>query len=304
MKKYIIFISTVMLSLGFSFPTQGNVINVVTTTTDLKSIVDYIGGNKVDVTSLGKGSQNYHFLSAKPSYMIKAKKADLFIRIGLGMEVGYESLILQGSRNANIQVGRDGHLDASAGITPLEIPKQVDRSMGDVHPGGNPHYWLDPMNAKIIAAEITERLTSIRPNEKDYFSSNLTSFRNKIDAKMTEWKETLSPYSGEKIISYHKSWVYFANRFGFEIAGELEPKPGVPPTPTHLKDVIDLVSRQDVKIILLENIYKQDSADFVAEKTKANVVAAPISVGGTKEADDYFKLIDTIVVNIKEGFEQ
>ncbi len=299
-------ISTLIL-LGYALlfsatPTQAEVINVVTTTTDLKSVVEYIGGDKVKVYSLGKGNQNYHFLQAKPSYMIKAKRADLFIRIGLELEVGYEPLILEGSRNPNIQIGRDGHLDASIGIKPLNVLRQVDRSMGDIHASGNPHYWLDPLNMKFVATSIANRLSRISPEDKLIFDRNLSRFSTLIDEKLIEWEEILSPYVGEKVITYHKSLVYFANRFGFEIVGELEPKPGVPPSPTHLKSIIDVVNREKVKVILVENVYKDDAAQYVAERVKVNVVVTPISVGGTKEVSDYFSLMDFIVKNLKEGF--
>ena len=288
--------------LGLALPAQAKIINVVTTTTDLKSVAEYIGGDKVRVYSLGKGSQNYHFLQAKPSYMIKAKKADLFIRIGLELEVGYEPLILEGSRNPNIQIGRDGHLDASIGIKPLGVLEKVDRSMGDIHASGNPHYWLDPLNMKIVATNITNKLMMLSPGNKVYFEENLLKFKTLIDVKMSGWDEILSPYVGEKIITYHKSLVYFANRFGFEITEELEPKPGVPPSPTHLKHIIDLVKQENVKVILIENIYKDNAAQYVSDRTEVKVVNTPISVGGTQDVSDYFSLMDAIVKNLKEGF--
>jgi zinc/manganese transport system substrate-binding protein len=299
MKKILI----IIVLLGLALPAQAEVINVVTTTTDLKSVVEYIGGDKVKVYSLGKGNQNYHFLQAKPSYMIKAKKADLFIRVGLELEVGYESLILEGSRNRNIQIERDGHLDASIGIKPLDVHTKVDRSMGDIHASGNPHFWLDPLNMKIVASNITNRLVKFSPLHKSFFENNLSEFNALIDSKMIEWKETLFPYVGEKLITYHKSWPYFTNRFGFEIVKELEPKPGVPPSPTHLKRVIDIVKQQNVKVILLESIYKKNAAQYVADRTGSYVVVAPISVGGINEATDYFTLMDTIIKKLKEGFE-
>ena len=288
--------------LGLALPAQAKTINVVTTTTDLKSVVEFIGKDKVKVYSLGKGNQNYHFLQAKPSYMIKAKKADLFIRNGLELEVGYESLILEGSRNPNIQVGRDGHLDASTGIHPLDVPHHVDRSMGDIHAGGNPHYWLDPLNMKIVASSVADRLADISPQNKSFFENNLSKFNALIDEKMIEWKEILSPYAGEKLITYHKSLLYLAKRFNFEIIGELEPKPGVPPSPSHLKKITELVKREEVEVILVENFYKKDAAQYVSDRTGTNIVVTPISVGGTKQASDYLKLMDIIVQNLKRGF--
>jgi len=211
-------------------------------------------------------------------------------------------LILEGSRNPRIQSGESGYLDASEGIKRLEVPQSVDRSMGDVHPHGNPHYWLDPENAKIVATSIASRLSELAPESAAYFQQNLNAFDAKIDERLTQWKERLAPYAGEKLISYHKSWTYLAERFGFKIAGELEPKPGVPPSPGHLKDVVNLINAEKIKVILNENIYKDDAARYVAGKTGAHVVNAPISVGGEKAADDYFSLMDTIIEDIAKGF--
>ncbi len=285
-----------------SAPVSASTINVVTTTADLKSVVEHIGGDRVKVYSLGSGHQNYHFLQAKPSYMMKAKKADLFVRVGFDLEIGYESLILEGARNPDIRVGRRGHLDASANIHPMDVPHEVDRSMGDIHAHGNPHYWLDPMNMKTVAHDIASRLSEIAPEYESEFNANLTAFNRQIDLKMAEWQRVLSPYSGEKIITYHQSWSYFAERFNLDVIGELESKPGVPPSPSHLKKIVQVVKDNHVRVILNENIYKTDAAQFIADRTSANVVKAPVSVGGTKSADDYFSLMDQIVQGVAKGF--
>lgn len=297
MKKYFLIVT---LLVGLALPAQAKTINIVTTTTDLKWIAEYIAGNTVKVYSLGKGDQNYHFLQAKPSYMIKAKKADLFIRIGMDLEIGYEPLILEGARNPSIREGRERHLDASLGIEPLDVPDTVDRSMGDIHVEGNPHYWLDPLNMKIIASTIKDRLSKLFPENEPTYRDNLNQLNTEIDQKMQEWIEELAPFRGEKIISYHKTWAYFANRFGFKIIDTLEPKPGVPPSPSHLKNLIQIIKNQNVRFILLENIYKNDSAEYLAEHTPIKVVIAPISVGGHKQAKDYFNLMNTIIENIKQ----
>ncbi|MGE0268904.1 MAG: metal ABC transporter substrate-binding protein [Candidatus Omnitrophota bacterium] len=300
-KSWMIFM---IVLFGPVIPARAETIHVLTTTADLKSIAEYIGGNRVSVDSLGKGNENYHFLAAKPSYMLKAKKADLFIISGLDLEIGYESLILEGSRNPGIQAGRPGYLDASAGIRPLEVPARVDRSLGDIHPKGNPHYWLDPLNAKIIASTIAGRLSEISPESAAFFQDNLEKFNREIDERMEIWMKALAPYQGEKLISFHLSWTYFADRFGLEVAGELEPKPGVPPSPAHLKEVVDLVKKNNVRIILNENIYREDAARYVADRTGARVVTAPISVGGERDVNDYFSLMDKIVRNVSGGFER
>ncbi|MCM8760554.1 MAG: metal ABC transporter substrate-binding protein [Candidatus Omnitrophica bacterium] len=280
-------------------------INILTTTEDLKSIAEAIGGDKVKVDSLGRGYQDPHFIQAKPSFMIKTKNADLFIRVGLELEIGYEDLIIDGSRNPKIRIGTPGHLDASEGVGLLEVPTttKVDRSMGDIHPMGNPHYWLDPENAKIIAYNIAKRLSELSPSDEAYFQENLKAFNRKIEEKMVEWQKKMEPFKGRKVAIYHRSWPYFADRFGLKVACELEPKPGIPPSPGHLKEVIDIMRRDKVGLILMEVFYDEKPARFVAEQTGAKVIIVPNSVGGTDEAKDYFSLIDTIIGKIAEGFE-
>lgn len=278
-------------------------INILTTTQDLRSIAAAIGGDKVKADSLAKGYQDPHFVAAKPSFMMKAKSADLFIVVGLELEIGYEELIINGSRNPKIRIGQQGYLDASEGVRLLEVPTttKIDRSMGDVHPMGNPHYWLDPENARVMARNIAKRLSEISPEDAGYFEENLTAFNNKMDAKMAEWVKKMGPFKGKRIAIYHRSWPYFADRFGLVIACELEPKPGIPPSPAHLKEVIDIINRDDVKVILMEVFYDEKPARFVESRTGAKAVVVPNSVGGTKEAADYFSLIDVIVDRLAAG---
>lgn len=301
MKKIIIFL-ILALSLG-GYAYAKDTINVLTTTEDLKSITEAIGGDKVKVDSLAKGYQDPHFVDAKPSFMMKAKNADLFIVIGLELEIGYEELIINGSRNMKIRIGQPGYLDVSEGVGLLEVPTttKVDRSMGDVHPMGNPHYWLDPENIKIVAYNIANRLSELSPNNAQYFQENLASFDKKIDEKMVEWNKKMEPFKGRKIAIYHRSWPYFVDRFGLAVACELEPKPGIPPSPAHLKEVIDVIKRDKVNVILMEVFYDEKPAQFVANQTGAKVVIVPNSVGGTKEANDYFGLIDTIINKLADA---
>jgi ABC-type Zn uptake system ZnuABC Zn-binding protein ZnuA len=281
-------------------------LNILTTTQDLKSIAQYVGGDKVQVDALGYGTQDPHYLEAKPSYMLKAKKADLFVRVGLELEIGYEELIIDGSRNKKIRFSQPGHLDASMGVPLLEVPttQQVDRSMGDIHPMGNPHYWVDPINGKIIAANIANRLSELSPENAGYFQQNLAAFCKKIDEKMAVWNVAMAPYRGQKVAIYHRSWPYFFNRFGLVDACELEPKPGIPPSPGHLAEVIDIMKRDNIPIILMEVFYDEVPAKFVAQKTGAKVVIVPNSVGGAPEAKDYFSLIDTIVNSISASLKK
>jgi zinc/manganese transport system substrate-binding protein len=259
----------------------------------------------VTVNSLARGYQDPHYLEAKPSFMMKAKNADLFIRIGLELEIGYEELIIDGSRNQKIRIGQPGHLDASEGVILLEVPTttKVDRSMGDVHPMGNPHYWLDPENVKIVARNIADRLSELSPDNSRYFQGNLAAFDKKMDEKMVEWNGKMTPFKNSKIAIYHRSWPYFADRFGLVVACELEPKPGIPPSPGHLKEVIDIMKRDKIKVILMEVFYDEKPAQFVAGQTGAKVIIVPNSVGGSKEVKDYFSLIDTIIDKLVKGLK-
>ena len=302
MRKVIILLA---LLLGLSGIAYGkDVINVLTTTEDLKSITEAIGGAKVKVDSLARGYQDPHFVAAKPSFMMKAKNADLFMVIGLELEIGYEELIINGSRNQRIRIGQQGYLDVSEGVNLLEVPTttKIDRSMGDVHPMGNPHYWLDPENVKMVAYNIAKLLSELSPGNAPYFQENLISFNKKIDEKMAEWNKKMAPFKGRKIAIYHRSWPYFVDRFGLVIACELEPKPGIPPSPAHLKEVIDIMKRDKVSVILMEVFYDEKPAQFVAGQTGAKVIVVPNSVGGTKEANDYIGLMDTIVNKLAEAF--
>ena len=302
MRKIIILLTLLLGLSGFAY--GKDTINVLTTTEDLKSITEAIGGAKVKVDSLARGYQDPHFVAAKPSFMMKAKNADLFMVIGLELEIGYEELIINGSRNQRIRIGQPGYLDVSEGVSLLEVPTttKIDRSMGDVHPMGNPHYWLDPENVKIVAYNIANRLSELSPDNAQYFQGNLISFDKKIDEKMAEWNKKMVPFKGRKIAIYHRSWPYFVDRFGLVIACELEPKPGIPPSPAHLKEVIDIMKRDKVGVILMEVFYDEKPAQFVASQTGAKVIVVPNSVGGTKEANDYIGLMDTIVNKLADAF--
>lgn len=293
------------ISLGLAgYAHAAGTINVLTTTEDLKSIAQAIGGDKVTVDSLARGFQDPHFVDAKPSFMMKAKKADLFMVIGLEMEIGYEELIINGSRNQKIRPGKPGYLDVSEGVGLLEVPSttKIDRSMGDVHPMGNPHYWLDPDNVRIVARNIANRLAELSPADAAYFRDNLAAFDAKMDVKMAEWQKKMAPYKGRAIAIYHRSWPYFVDKFGLVVACELEPKPGIPPSPAHLKEVIDIMKRDKVGVILMEVFYDEKPARFVASQTGATVVTVPNSVGGSAEAGDYFGLMDTIIGKLTEAF--
>ena len=315
-------------------------LRVVTTTTDLKSITEAVGGGKVTVNSIARGREDPHYVQAKPSFMMLARKADLWIRVGMELEIGYEELILDGSRNRKIRIGRVGHLDASQSVLRLEVPKvKVTRDMGDVHPQGNPHYWLDPLNGRIVASTIAGRLVELSPADAETFKKNLATFQRRLDDRMfggglvaklggeklwamelkgtlkgylkqnglTDrlggWSSKMLPLRRRKIVTYHRSWSYFANRFGLTVAAELEPKPGIPPSGPHLANVIKRMKAEAIGVILMEPAYSRKAADLVARRTGATVVVSAISVGGQKEAVDYLTLIDVAVDRLSVAFQ-
>jgi zinc/manganese transport system substrate-binding protein len=312
-------------------------LKIVTTTSDLAAIAKAVAGDKAEVHSICTGKEDPHMLQAKPSVILQARDADLWIRIGLELEIGWEPPILDGSRNNRIRPGAPGHMDASESALVLDIPQgPITRAMGDVHPSGNPHYWLDPLNGRRIAGAVAERLALLRPAEADTFRANATAFQKSLDERMFGaelvkavgadalwakaadgslvallaepgnkgkaggWVAAMTPLRGQKIVAYHRSWVYFAHRFGLEIAAEIEPKPGVPPTAAHLAAVAEAVKAHNVTIILQEAFYSTRAANQIAAKTGARVVVAANSVGGQPEATDYLALMELIVSKVSE----
>ncbi len=323
----------VLLALAmplWATPAVARQLRVVTTTADLKSITKAVGGGRVQVTAMCEGNRDPHHLEAKPSYMLRARRADLWICVGLELEIGWERLIIEGSRNRRIQIGRPGHLDASKGITPLEVPQgPILVAFSDIHRLGNPHYWLDPLNGRIVAKNIADRLAKLAPDDADYFAGRLAAFHKRLDeamfgpelvAKMGGqglwalelrgelnnylakqklarggWAAKMSPFRGAKVVTYHRSWSYFAKRFSIIVAAELEPKPGIPPSPAHLRDVIETVRNENIRALLVEPFYQRRAADLVAERTGIEVLVLTISAGGQPGVDDYIGLIDNIV---------
>jgi zinc/manganese transport system substrate-binding protein len=268
-------------------------IRVVTTTTDLAAITAEIGKDQVLVESIAKGYQDPHFVDAKPTYMIKLNQADLLVTVGLELEVGWLPPLLNGARNANLLEGRPGYIEGFKGIHLLEIPSsQVDRSLGDIHPFGNPHYWLDPENGKIIARNIAEGLTRVSPAREGFFKKNLEEFNNHLDRKIKEWDHWMFPFRGMKIVTYHRSWSYFVHHFGLNVVGEVEPLPGIPPSPSSLAKLADDMVKENIKVILMEPFYPDNGPEFIARKTGAKVVILPSSVGGKEEIKTYSDLFE------------
>jgi len=268
-------------------------LNVITTTSDLASIAQEVGGDRITVESLARGYQDPHFVDAKPSFILKLQKADLLVVVGRDLEIGWLPPLIQQSRNAKIQVGADGYIDASAGARILEIPQgQVTRAMGDVHPQGNPHYWLDPENGKTVAHQLAQAFSRLRPADRTGFEQRLAAFENKVTEAEKRWMTGMAPFKGAKIVTYHRSFPNFAERFGLDIVGYVEPRPGIPPTPQHTLDLINEMKRQNVRLVLVEPYFDLKTPNAIGRETGAEVLVMPPSVGGTKEVADYFKLFD------------
>ena len=268
-------------------------LTVVTTTEDLAAIAREVGGDRITVESIARGYQDPHFVEAKPSFILKLQKADLLIVVGRELELAWLPPLITQSRNAKIQVGGAGYLDASTQARILEIPQgQITRAMGDVHPAGNPHYWLDPENGKIVAREIADKLGELHPADRALFSQRAADFSNRISEAEKRWQAMLSPYKGLKVVTYHRSFPNFAERFGLNVIGYVEPRPGIPPTPQHTLDLINEMKAQNVKVVLVEPYFDLKTPNSIGRATGAEVLVMPPSVGGVKEITDYFKLFD------------
>ncbi len=280
-------------------------INVVTSTEDLAAIVRELGGDKVTVESLAKGYQDPHFVEAKPSFILKLNRADLLVAVGRELEIGWLPPLITQSRNAKIQPGSAGYLDASQNAKILDIPTgQITRAMGDVHPQGNPHYWLDPENGLRVAKEVQDKLTELSRADAGYFTQRYSDFERRLNEATKRWKATMAPYKGIKVVTYHRSWPNFADAFGIDVIGYVEPKPGIPPSPAHTLDLEAAMKQQNVKLVLVEPYFDLKTPNAIGRDTGAKVLVMPPSVGGVKEVTDYFKLFDydiNLLVNaIKE----
>jgi zinc/manganese transport system substrate-binding protein len=268
-------------------------LNVMTTTEDLASIAREVGGDRVAVESLAKGYQDPHFVEAKPSFILKLQKADLLVAVGRDLEIGWLPPLVTQSRNAKIQPGGSGYLNASMTAQILELPQgEITRAMGDVHPLGNPHYWLDPENGKRIAKAMADKFGGVRPGDRSYFEQRLSSFVGRLDEAEKRWLAVMAPFKGTKVVTYHRSFPNFAERFGLEIVGYVEPRPGIPPTPQHTLDLIGEMKRLNVKLVLVEPYFDLKTPNSIGRATGAEVLVMPPSVGGVKEASDYIALFD------------
>jgi len=268
-------------------------LNVMTTTEDLASIAREVGGDRITVEAIARGYQDPHFVEAKPSFILKLQRADLLIIVGRELEGSWLPPLIQQSRNSKIQIGAPGYLDASLNARILEIPQgQITRAMGDVHPLGNPHYWLDPDNGKVIARGVAEKVGQLRPADRAFFEQRLADFSARIDEAQKRWAAMMAPYKGTKVVTYHRSFSSFAERFGLEVIGYVEPRPGIPPSPQHTLDLIEEMKRQRVPLVLVEPYFDLRTPNSIGRATGAAVLVLPPSVGGVKQVPDYFALFD------------
>ena len=270
-------------------------LNVVATTPDLAAIALAIGGDAVDVKALAKPTEDPHFVDAKPSHIVTLNRADVLIEGGAELELGWLPPLLESARNPRIAAGAPGRIVASQGIRMLEVPTSFDRSKGDVHSMGNPHFLLDPLNAKIIAGQIADHFARVDPKSAAVYQANLKRFNATIDTKLIEWQRTLAPFKGAKIVTYHKDFPYLAERFGFDIVENLEPKPGIAPSPAHLTKVITTMKASNAHVILVQPYQNRRTAETVARQTGAVVIDAPQQPGAVKGVTTYFALMDNLV---------
>lgn len=279
-------------------------LSIITATTDLAALAQEVGGDNVNVESMARGYQDPHFVEAKPSFLLKLHNTDLLIVVGLQLEIGWLPPLITQSGNAKIQVGGPGYLDASQFAEILDIPSgPVTRAEGDVHPLGNPHYWLDPDNGRRIAKGIAAKLGEMDPSNATYFQARFQDFDKRLTAAEQKWDAAMKPYRGRKVVTYHRSFPNFAKHFGLNVIAYVEPRPGIPPTPSHTIELIGQMKRENCKIILVEPYFDLKTPNSVAAQTGGKVVQYLPSVGGEKEVTDYFKLFDYDIDLLTKAFQ-
>jgi ABC-type Zn uptake system ZnuABC Zn-binding protein ZnuA len=271
----------------------------------LAALVQEVGGEKVNVESIAKGYQDPHFVEAKPSFLLRLRQADLLIVVGLQLEIGWLPPLISQSGNSRIQVGANGYLDASQFAEILEIPQgSITRAMGDVHPLGNPHYWLDPDNGRRIAKGLAVKFAELDPEDAAYFQQHDQDFDHRLSEAEKKWDADMKPYRGRKVVTYHNSLPNLAKHFGLDVVGFVEPRPGIPPTPSHTFDLINMMKRDHVNVVMVEPYFDRKTPDSIARQTGCVVVEYMPSVGGVKEITNYFQLFDYNIALLTKAFQQ
>lgn len=274
-------------------------LQVAASLTDLASVAQFVGGKHVTTQSLCRGYEDPHFVPAKPSLMKSIQHADVFVSVGLELDSGWLPLVLPGSRNPRIQQGAKGFVDASDGVAVLEKPVgTINRSEGDVHPLGNPHYYLDPKNLEVVADHLADVFSGLDPANAADYAANAKTFDERMEASLAKWEREMEPYRGASIVTYHKNFVYFADRFGLKLFGTVEPKPGIPPSPRHIAELSEKMKQAGVKVVLYQPYYKADASNELATKAGGVAVEGATEVGGTRGTDDVFSKFDVLVSSL------
>jgi zinc/manganese transport system substrate-binding protein len=277
-------------------------LKVVASISTLASLAKEVGGDRVSVEALSRGTQDPHFVEPKPSLMLVLNRADLLLHVGMELEIGWLPPLVLGSRNPHIQPGEPGNLDCSQAIDPLDVPTfKVDRSMGDIHPQGNPHYWVPPDNARRIAALIAARLQQLDPEGAHVYGERLRDFEKRVAQKEKQWAPMIEKLRGAKVVTYHKSWSYVSRWLGLVEVGYIEPKPGVPPPPSHLARLVLLMRRDHVQLLLMESFYNRGIAQEVASKAGARLLVLPTDVGARPELKTWFDVAQAVIEELIKG---
>lgn len=295
-----------VLIAGTVPPTAGQArkLNVVTSTTDMAALAQEVGGDRITVEAIAKGYQDPHFVEAKPSFLLKLRQAQLLISVGLQLEIGWLPPLITQCGNSRIQVGAPGYLDASQFAQILEIPQgPVTRAEGDVHPLGNPHYWLDPDNGRRIAHGIADKLAELDPGDAAYFQQRFQDFDKRLSAAEQNWDAAMKPYRGGKVVTYHRSFPNFASHFGLNVIGYVEPRPGIPPSPGHTFELIQLMKRENCHVVLVEPYFDLKTPQSIGRETGAQVVVYLPSVGGEKQVTTYIELFDYDIGLLVKAFQ-
>jgi ABC-type Zn uptake system ZnuABC Zn-binding protein ZnuA len=297
-------IAVVLVFSLLSDQAEAKKLNVITATTDMAALAQEVGGDRINVESLAKGYQDPHFVEPKPSFLLKLRQADLLITVGLQLEIGWLPPLITQCGNARIQVGAPGYLDASQFSEILEIPTGVvTRAMGDVHPLGNPHYWLDPDNGRRLARGFAQKLGDLDPADNAYFQQRFQDFDKRLTAAEQRWDAEMARYRGRKLVTYHNSFPNFAKHFHLDVIGYVEPRPGIPPTPSHTIELIGLMKRENCKLVLVEPYFDLKTPNSIGAATGAKVVVYLPSVGGEKQVTNYFELFDYDIGLITKAFQ-
>jgi zinc/manganese transport system substrate-binding protein len=299
MKTILLIVSAM---LGFAFTGEAK-LKVVATLPDLGALAREVGGDKVDVSVLAKPTEDSHFVDARPSFVVQLRDADVLIDGGAELEIGWLPPLLQNARNAKIDVGKPGRIQASQGVRLMNAPANASRAAGDVHALGNPHFVVDPIIAKTVAQHIAQAFSAVDSANAAAYDANYKKFETTINAKLQEWGAAMLPFKGQNVVAYHDSWPYFAHRFGLNIDTFLEPKPGIPPSPSHLAEVIEKMKTQKIKAIIIEPFHDRKIAEKVASATGAKVVEFAQYPGALPGTDSYVKLIDKLVANLSAALK-